>query len=177
MSIWIEQKVGLNRYLVDFVQDNLEKVPHYIEILQRKGYNYSHHMLPHDGEHDRANAEFTTKQMVQKAFPNSHVECNENFSGAVKMGIEAVRNIFPFLHFNKEACRAGLYSLKMYHYKVNPETGRSYGEKPSHDYSDAPDALRTLAMAFRKTGPRKQPRQPKKKNIIRRSGSAYLRSH
>jgi phage terminase large subunit len=155
MSIWIEQKVGLNRYLVDFVQDNLQKVPYYIDILQRKGYNYSHHILPHDGEHDRANAEFTTKQMVKRAFPNAIVECNENFSGAVKMGIEAVRNIFPFLHFNKEPCRLGLFSLKMYHYKTDPNTGKSYGEQPHHDFSDAPDALRTLAMAFRKTEKKK----------------------
>lgn len=156
MSIWIEQKIGLERHLVDFVQDSLRKVPYYIDILQRKGYTYALHVLPHDAEHDRANAEFTTKQMVVKAFPNANVHVNETFPGAVKMGIEAVRNIFPFLHFDKEKCRAGLYSLKMYHYKVDPTTGKSYGEEPHHDFSDAPDALRALAMAFRVNSKKKE---------------------
>lgn len=157
MSIWIEQKVGLNRYLVDFVQDNLQKVPYYIDILQKKGYNYGLHVLPHDSEHNRANAEFTTKQMVEKAFPNAKIHVNTTFPGAVRAGIEAVRNIFPFLHFDKEHCRLGLYSLKMYHYKVDANTGKSYGEEPHHDFSDAPDALRALAMAFRTSDKKAKP--------------------
>lgn len=149
MSIWIEQKIGLERHLVDFVQDSLQKIPYYIEILKNKGYNYALHVLPHDAEQDRANAEFTTKVMIQNAFPNAKIHVNENFPGAVKVGIEAVRNIFPFLRFDKEKCRQGLYSLKMYHYRVDPTSGKSYGEEPDHEYSDAPDALRMLAMAFR----------------------------
>ncbi len=97
----------------------------------------------------RANAEFTTEVMIQRAFPNARVHVNENFKGAVKTGIEAVRNVFPFLLFDKEKCRLGLYSLKMYHYKIDPSSGKAYGEEPDHDFSDAPDALRALAMAFR----------------------------
>lgn len=149
MSIWIEQKVGLNRYLVDFIQDNLKKVPYYIELLNERGYTYSAHVLPHDAKNDIANAEFTTFQMVKNAFPNSRVHVNDNFPGAVKVGIEAVRNIFPFLYFNKDTTIEGRYSLKMYHYKTDPNTGKTYGENPHHDFSDAPDALRMLAMAFR----------------------------
>lgn len=148
MSIWIEQRIGQERHLVDFIQGQYHKVPYYLDLLQKKGYIYALHVLPHDAEHERANAEFTTRTLVERAFPNSRVHVNENFAGAVKMGIEAVRNIFPFLHFHKTNCREGLYSLKMYHYKTNPE-GRQYGEEPHHDFSDAPDALRALAMAFR----------------------------
>jgi phage terminase large subunit len=149
MSIWMEQRVGLERHIIDFIQDQFQKVPYYVDLLQKRGYNYALHVLPHDAEHERANAEFTTKVMVERAFPNAKVHVNETFPGAVKAGIEAVRNIFPFLRFDKVKCREGLYHLKMYHYKTDPQTGRSYGEEPHHDYSDAPDALRTLAMAFR----------------------------
>ncbi len=169
MSIWIEQQVGLDRHLIDFVQDSMQKVPFYIDILNKKGYNYAVHVLPHDAEQDRANAEFTTKQMVQKAFPNSTIHVNENFAGAVRTGIEAVRNIFPFLHFDKVKCRLGLYSMKMYHYKVHADTGRTYGEEPDHAFSDAPDALRMLAMAFRVRKNEFRKRK-EKRNIIRKSG-------
>lgn len=149
MSIWIEQKIGLERHLIDFIQDQYQKVPYYINLLQNRGYNYTLHVLPHDAKQSRANAEFTTFEMIKKAFPNAKVHVNENFAGAVRVGIEAVRNVFPFLRFDKEKCRTGLYSMKMYHYKTDPNTGKSYGEEPHHAFSDAPDALRALAMAFR----------------------------
>ncbi len=151
MSIWFEQRVGLERHLIDFVQDNLKKVPYYVDILTKKGYTYGTHVLPHDAEQDRANAEFTTKVMIERAFPNAKVHVNENFPGAIRAGIEAVRNIFPFLHFDKDKCSEGLHSLRHYHFKVNPNTGKTYGEEPDHEYSDAADALRALAMAFRVT--------------------------
>ena len=149
MSIWIEQREGLKRYLVDFIQDQYKKVPYYLGLLQQKQYLYSVHVLPHDAEQNRANAEFTTKVMVQRAFPNAKVIVNPNFPGAVATGIEAVRNIFPFVHFDKTRCAEGLHSLRHYHYKVDAETGKSYGREPDHEYSDAADALRMLAMAFR----------------------------
>lgn len=162
MSIWIEQKVGLERYLIDFIQDQYQKVPYYVELLQKRGYNYSLHVLPHDAKQSRANAEFTTFEMIKRAFPNAKVHVNDNFKGAVRVGIEAVRNVFPFLRFDKEKCRQGLYSLKMYHYKTDPNTGKSYGEEPHHDFSDAPDALRALAMAFRVKDQKYIPQQRKK---------------
>lgn len=162
MSIWIEQRIGLERHLIDFVQDQYQKVPHYIDLLQKKGYNYALHVLPHDAKQDRANAEFTTFQMVSKAFPNAKIHVNDTWPGAVNTGIEAVRNIFPFLRFDKANCRLGLYSMKMYHYKIDPNTGKSYGEEPHHDFSDAPDALRMLAMAFRTKDSKPRPK-PKPK--------------
>lgn len=149
MSIWIEQKIGTDRYLVDFVQDSLKKVPHYLEILQKKGYLYTSHVLPHDAMHSRANAEFTTFQLIKRAFPNCEVIVNPTFPGAVMAGIRAVRNVFPFLHFHKTNCRLGLVSMKKYHFKIDPLTKKPYGEEPDHDHSDAPDALRALAMAYR----------------------------
>ncbi len=160
MSIWFEQKIGTERYLIDFVQDSLKKVPYYLEILQKKGYLYGVHVLPHDAMQSRANAEFTTFQLIKNAYPNCNVIVNQTFPGAVKIGIQAVRNIFPFLHFHKTNCRQGLIDMKRYHYRVDPNTGKSYGNEPAHEYSDAPDALRALAMAFRVKD--KKPEQPRK---------------
>jgi len=155
MSIICEQKNGLERNLIDFIQGNMQKVPYYIDILNRKGYTYGTHVLPHDAKQDRANAEFTTETMIRNAFPNAKVHVNETFAGAVRTGIEAVRNIFPFLRIDKEKGADFLHSMAHYHYRVHPETGKSYGEEPHHDYSDFPDALRALAMAFRVTDKRK----------------------
>lgn len=148
-TIVFEQKIGTNRYLVDFVQDSLRKVPYYLDILQKKGYIYGMHVLPHDAKQSRADAQFSTFVQVKNAYPNCVVHVNETFSGAVKIGIQAVRNIFPFLYIDRENGVEFLHSLARYHYKVDPNSGKSYGEEPHHDYSDFPDALRALAMAFR----------------------------
>lgn len=149
--LWCEQKEGLNRYLVDLIVDRGQKVPYYINEIQKRKFIVGTIVLPHDAEQSRANAEFTVKVMFQKAFPNSKVVVNPNFPGAVRTGIEAVRNIFPFLHFNEdsEGVREGLFSLAHYHWKVDEETGKAYGREPDHEYSDEPDGLRTLAMAYR----------------------------
>ncbi len=162
-SIWCEQKEGLNRYMVDFIQNNNQKIPYYIQEIQKRGFIIGMIVLPHDAEQSRANAEFTVKVMFQRAFPNAKVVVNPNFPGAVRVGIEAVRNVFPFLHFNIPNCNDGLHSLRHYHWKVDPDSQKSYGEQPDHEFSDAPDALRTLAMAFRvkdkKYTPAERPKQ------------------
>lgn len=155
MSIIIEQRVGVERNLVDFIQDNLQKVPYYIDLLNKRGYNYATHVLPHDARQDRANAEFTTEMMVKKAFPNAKVIVNETFPGAVRTGIEAVRNIFPFIRIDKVKGADFLHSMAHYHFRVNPVTGKSFGEEPHHDFSDFPDALRAMAMAYRVTDKKK----------------------
>lgn len=149
--LWCEQKEGLNRLLVDMIGGSGEKVPYYINEIQKRKFIVGTIVLPHDAEQNRANAEFTVKVMFQKAFPNSKIVVNPNFPGAVAVGIEAVRNIFPFLHFNEESegVKDGLFALAHYHWKVDPDTGKSYGREPDHEYSDEPDGLRTLAMAFR----------------------------
>lgn len=154
-SMWCEQKEGLNRYLVDFIQNHSQKVPYYINEIQKRQFIVGNIILPHDAEQSRTNAEFTVKVMFQKAFPNAKVVVNPNFPGAVRMGIEAVRNVFPFLHFNKKLCADGLFSLSQYHWKKNVKTDKPHGEEPDHEFSDAPDALRMLAMAFRVTSKKK----------------------
>lgn len=149
--LWCEQKEGLNRLLVDMIGGSGEKVPYYINEIQKRKFIVGTIVLPHDAEQNRANAEFTVKVMFQRAFPNSKIVVNPNFPGAVAAGIEAVRNIFPFLHFNEdsEGVKDGLFALAHYHWRVDPETGISYGKEPAHEFSDEPDGLRTLAMAYR----------------------------
>jgi len=164
MTIIIKQKVGLEHWIVDYIQDKHKKIPYYLELLHQKTYTYDLHVLPHDANHDRADAEFNTKTQVEKSFPNSKVHVNETYPGAVRDGIEAVRNIFPFLRIDKEKGADLLFSLAHYHYKVDPITGKTYGEEPHHDFSDGPDALRAMAMAFRVT---------KKKTEARKTRSIY----
>jgi phage terminase large subunit len=170
MTIIMKQKVGLEHYIIDYIQDRHHKVPYYLQLLHDKKYTYDMHVLPHDADHDRADAEFNTKMQVIRSFPNCRVIVNNTYAGAVRDGIEAVRNIFPFLRFDKEKCADLLFSLAHYHYKVDPVTGKTYGQEPHHDYSDGPDALRAMAMSYRQGPSPKKTVQRERPSVIRRSG-------
>lgn len=159
MTIIIKQKVGLEHWIVDYIQDKHKKVPYYLELLHSKPYTYDLHVLPHDADHDRADAEFNTKTQVEKSFPNSKIHVNETYPGAVRDGIEAVRNIFPFIRIDKTKGADLLFSLAHYHYKIDANTGKPYGQEPHHDFSDGPDALRAMAMAFRVNSRKKEMRK------------------
>lgn len=169
MTIIMKQKQGLEHHIIDYIQDRHQKNAYYLGLLHERPYRYDLHVLPHDSEHDRADAIHNTKTQVALSFPNSRIQVNKNYAGAVKDGIEAVRNLFPFLRIDKVKCADLLFSLAHYHYKVDPNTGISYGAEPHHDFSDGPDALRGMAMAPRQADQKAKPPQ-QHRQIIRRSG-------
>lgn len=146
-SIWFAQYVDYEWRIIDFHQDQFKKAPHYCEVLQEKKYRYDKIWLPHDSENEHIAAERTTMAIVQSSFPNVYVDTLENFKGAVRVGIEAARNFFPMCVFDKTNCEEGLHSLRRYRYKIDPQT-KVHSREPDHEFSDAADAFRYLAMAI-----------------------------
>ena len=48
--IWFVQKVGRAVHIIDFYENRGEGLPHYVKVLQDKGYLYGEHNAPHDIE-------------------------------------------------------------------------------------------------------------------------------
>tara|TARA_R110000868_G_C10972640_1_gene770691 strand:- start:24690 stop:25949 length:1260 start_codon:yes stop_codon:yes gene_type:complete len=148
-SMWFAQIIGHEFRIIDFTQNQFKKTPFYTKLMQDKGYTYGRIYLPHDANNENINQERTTYQIIREAFPNASVDVLENFSGAIKAGIEAVRNIFPLCYFDKEKCADGLQALRHYKYNID-ENGKSTMH-PEHDWSShAADAFRYLAMSLKK---------------------------
>lgn len=139
-SIWFIQKIGFQYLVVDFYQNSLQSIQHYVKVLQDKKYIYEKHYLPHDARQQRINANSIEDTM-------RGLGCDVSIVPKLDIvdGIQALRTVFPSLYFDKEKCADGLQALRRYRYDVNKDTGR-VSREPLHDEnSHASDALRYFA--------------------------------
>lgn len=146
-AIWFFQRVGFDYRIIDFFQDNAQKLEHYILELQNRGYVYGRHYLPHDAESDRLEGKSIADQMraVYGERGVVTVPRTDNVSGDLNI----CRTIFALCWFDREKCADGLHSLRHYRYGVDEDTGRR-SRLPLHDFSsDAADAFRTFAVGFK----------------------------
>lgn len=137
-SIWFLQFVDHVPRLIATYQNQFQKTPHYVDVLQKLGYRYDRIVLPHDADNEYANAERTWTQIVKASFPNANV-----YSGkrqAVELRLEAAKNMFDLLHFDKVGTADGRSALAHYHYAVDPQTKKLTREPfhgPESNYADA----------------------------------------
>ena len=136
-SIWFLQTFNHEFRVIGCYQSQFQKTPHYVKVLQDKGYRYDRICLPHDSENEHANADRTWIQIVRSSFPNANV-----YSGkrqAIEMRLEATKNMFDLLKIDT-GCKDGLSALAHYHYATDPATGKTTREPfhgPESNYADA----------------------------------------
>jgi len=156
-SIWFWQKIGFDIRVIDFYQNRMEALDHYIGVIQRKPYRYERHFLPHDANQGQLSAGGKTiaAQLRQRGIPLSVLP-----QLPIAAGISAARNLFPRVWFDEEACADGLDCLRRYRYEVDQQTGQ-FSRKPLHDdASHGADAFRMLAVAINDPRPREE-KKPK----------------
>lgn len=137
-SIWFLQFVNGKARVMDCYQNQFQKTPHYVKVLQDKGYRYDRICLPHDSENEHANADRTWFEIVHSSFRNANVYAGKR--QAIELRLEATKNMFSLLHIDKEHCADGLSALAHYHYAIDPDTGKSSREPfhgPESNYADA----------------------------------------
>ena len=144
MAIWFTQSVGQEVRVIDYYENSGHGLPHYIGLLQEKGYIYGWHTAPHDIEVRELTSGKSRKETAQSL--------GIHFDIAPKLllidGIYAVRNLFSRCWFDAEKCRAGLNALKSYR-KQYDEKRKTYLDMPYHDWSsNGADAFRTLATGL-----------------------------
>lgn len=155
-SIWFAQTVGKEIRVVDFLQDHLKPIQHYVQQLQAKGYVYGKDFLPHDARAKQLGTGKSIEEVLRSLGRNVHIVPRLS----VKDGINAARTIFPSVWIDEERCADGLQALRRYRYDLDPNTGQ-FSRDPLHDeHSHAADAWRYFAVGYRKPVD-KQPRRPK----------------
>lgn len=144
-SIWFVQILQGEYRILGFYQNRGEELEHYLLELQRRGYMYGTHFLPHDAAHDRLGA-VTIEKQVKAAYPGK-VKVLDRIH-VISAGIEATRSIFSLCWFDEEECADGLQALRRYKFDVDPATG-GYSKAPLHDEnSDAADSFRQIAQSL-----------------------------
>ncbi len=148
-SIWFVQRVGFEFHVVDFYQNRLKHIDHYLRVLQQRGYVYGTIWLPHDARAKTLGTRMSIEEQVAAAGFRKLIV--PRMSDVDK--INAARSVFPQCFFDAKRCHEGLHALKHYQYEVrktDPRTGLilQTADKPKHDeHSHASDAFCYFAIA------------------------------
>ncbi len=153
-SIWFSQQVGVEYNLINFYQNRLQKIAHYVEYLQAAKYNYGYHYLPHDADNETL-ASRSVARIVRDSYPGK-VRIVPRVSQKV-VGIRAGRQVFDLCNFDEELTSDGWQCLCRYCYDVD-EDGK-WSTNPRHDdASHGADAFQTFALSLKPEQAAKKPR-------------------
>ena len=166
-AIWFIQRTGMEYNLINYYENRLKKLPHYVEYMQSLKYNYSVIYQPHDADNETLAAR-SIANLTRKSFPNAKVIVVQRPSKKV-VGINAARTIFELCNFDEKNTADGWQCLSRYAYKVNDETG-NFSKEPDHDtpWSHGSDAFQTFALSLKTeadTKKRAAKEQPKMNNM------------
>lgn len=142
-AIWFAQYVGMQWRILDCIVGFGRDLEDYISEIQARPYTYGTHYLPHDAKQDRLGMQRSIEDQVRAALGN--VVAEERPVSHKINAIEAAKAIMGLCWWHKTNCADGLYNMRRYAYKVR-EDG-TISQEPDHQYSDAPDAFMTFAMA------------------------------
>ena len=150
-SILFAQKIGFEYHLIDAYQSQLELLPHYLKVLQGKGYVYGTHYLPHDADNGTLGAPSTKKQMDGMGYKTHMLDR----VARKKDGLDAVRSIFNRLYIDETKCADFLQNLRRYAYKID-ERGQWSKEPDHNEHSHYADALQALGQSINAPNKRKE---------------------
>src|SRR3546814_568909 len=143
-AIWFAQIIGYEYRLVDYYENRGFALPHYLKVLQDRGYIYGTCWLPYDAENELLLAEHNIEQQVIAAGYRTRIVPKTS----VVARINAARTIFNRCVFDEERTADGLNALRRWRFKVDPDT-RQYSKEPQHDeYSHGGDAFTYMAVAM-----------------------------
>ncbi len=154
-AIWFVQDVGRERRLIDYLEMSGEGLPQIAARLDKKGYRYGRHILPHDAD-AREKSTGRSYRASFEAFGFRNVEIvprTDDLLGS----INATRLMIPRCWFDAERCARGLEALKQYRREWDGKR-QTWRERPLHDWtSHGADAFRALAVSRQRavsSGPR-----------------------
>lgn len=149
MAIWFSQstKSGEVR-LIDYYEHSGEGFPHYVGMLQGKGYTYGQHWAPHDIQVRELSSGKSRLEVARsmgiRFMVTPRVQASQNTE--VEEGIHSARMLFPRCWFDAEKCKLGLEALMNYRRDYNQRLGE-FKASPVHDWSShGADAFRGLAV-------------------------------
>jgi len=148
-AIWLSQRDGKSYNFIGFIEGWGEPYSYYVDKLQKLGYVWGNHYLPHDAAHKR-------QQGLTVASPIDMVR-KLGIAGSWKIvpvvseithGIQLTRNAFSSCYFDEVKCKEGLIHLSLYRKTWNDRAG-CWSDSPRHDiHSEAADAFRQFAQSL-----------------------------
>lgn len=132
-AIWFVQRVGFEFRMIRYMQDRHRTIKYFYDEMQKFGYSYAGHFMPHDaGSGQQAAGGISLAQQLRNLCDNSVPVrvLPPPISKATQ--VAASRAVFPNCWFDKDNCADGVQSLRRYKYQISKETLR-YSREPLHD--------------------------------------------
>lgn len=143
-AIWFYQQAGFETRLIDYYAANGYGLDHYTDILQKRGYRYGRHHLPHDVEVK----ELGTGRSRLETLRTLGLDAQVVRKLSVEDGINAVRRILPRCWFDRDRCPEGIKALRQYRREWD-DIRKVFVDRPLHDWcADGADAMRYLAVSL-----------------------------
>lgn len=147
-AIWLHQKIGQFDNFIGFIEGWGEPYSYFVGELQKKGYVWGQHYLPHDGAHVRQGMikSLSPKAMLEQ-LGLKNIEIVPRVS-EISHGIQKVRDGLSTCWFDEVECKDGIIHLESYK-KVWSNTNQRFTDQPKHDeHSEAADSFRQWAQGY-----------------------------
>jgi hypothetical protein len=146
-AIWFHQRVGLRDHFINFIEGWGEPYAHFVKEMQKLGYVWGQHFLPHDGAHVRqGELENLSPQQMLENLGLRRIEIVPVVS-ELQHGINATRDAFATCVFDKEGTKEGFVHLEMYRKKFN-EQQQCFTDQPLKNiHTEGADSFRQFAQA------------------------------
>ena len=148
-AIWFHQRIGPENRFLRYYENSGEELNHYAAYLQKTGYVFGRHYLPHESEAKRQGMTPDTnrsqKEMLEALMPGQRFEVVPRVTD-ITTGIQATRNVFSSCWFDETNCMQGLKRVGSYRKVWNKSQG-AWSNEPLHNAdSHGSDALRQFGQ-------------------------------
>ena len=162
-AIWFIQRAGMYYNIINYYENRLQKLEHYLIHMRELGYNYGRVYQPHDADNETLASRSISKLTRDAGFEVTVVQRPSKKA----VGINAARQVLPLCNFDEANTSDGWQCLSRYAYKVDEDTGQ-FSREPAHDtpWSHGADAFQTFALSLKTEHDAKKPKRSPN-NIIK----------
>jgi phage terminase large subunit len=166
--LWFFQVVPGEIRVIDFYENNGQKLQHYVQEIAARGYKQGDDWVPHDARVRSLDTGRTRVETLISLSRRPRVVSDQKLMD----GINAARLVLPVCWFDRDKCRDGLEALRQYRADYD-EQAKMFRDRPRHDWaSHAADGFRYLALAYREM---KAPPAPDEKQELVRARQQRLK--
>lgn len=147
-AVWFHQELRGEDRFVGYYEERNKDLRHYVAELQRRGYVFGTHFLPHDAAHRRlGDYNRSTQEMLEDLLPGHTFVIVPRITELIT-GIQQTRKHMKGVFIDETACDKGVRRLEGYCKKFSRSQSR-YVDEPNkaNGCSEGADAFRQYAQA------------------------------
>ena len=148
-AIWFHQRIGQFDNFIKFIEGWGEPYSYYVAEMQKLGWIWGIHYLPHDAKHERQGQEDNRspkKMLEQLGLKNIEIV---PAVADLSHGIQLVRDAFSTCWFDEAGCKEGIAHLDQYR-KTWSKTNNRFTDTPKKDvHTEGADAFRQFAQGYK----------------------------